>query len=164
MAEEWRPAPGWPAYEVSTRGRVRSVDRQLTDGRAAGGKLLKPSKDKDGYRYVTLASGPGRWRVHVGRLVLFAFAGWPDDPAMEACHGNGRRWDNRLANLRWDTRPANRADRERHRRERAGVEVRGMEDGGESEIDVAAPCPFKPVPAEKEVPGQGLAETGGHRC
>jgi hypothetical protein len=33
---------------------------------------------------------------------------------MEACHANGARDDNRLANLRWDTRAANAADRERH--------------------------------------------------
>ncbi len=113
--EEWRPAPGWAAYEVSDRGRVRSVDRKLASGRTVAGRLLRQSRDKDGYRYVTLASGAERWRVHVGRLVLFTFAGWPDRPDLEACHGNGRRWDNRLANLRWDDRPANRADRERHR-------------------------------------------------
>lgn len=115
--EEWRAAPGWAAYEVSDRGRVRSVDRTLPDGREAGGVMLKPSKDKDGYRYVTLANGTERWRVHVGRLVLTAFDRWPPD-GMEACHRNGRRWDNRLANLYWGTRPDNRADRERHRLER----------------------------------------------
>lgn len=121
--EEWRTAPGWAAYEVSSRGRVRR-----------DGRLLKPTPDKDGYRYVTLVHGEERWRVHVGRLVLFAFVGWPDSPNMEACHGNGRRWDNRLANLRWDTRPANRADRERHRRAR---EARGADSAA------TAPCPEK---------------------
>lgn len=118
--EEWRTAPGWAAYKVSSRGRVRSVDRVLTDGRGAGGKLLKPRKDKDGYRRVVLVDGARRWDVHVARLVLFAFEGWPDDPAMEACHRNGRRWDNCWPrNLYWGTKPENRQERERHRRERA---------------------------------------------
>lgn len=135
MSEEWRPVPGWP-YEVSSRGRVRR-----------DGRLLKPTPDKDGYRHVTLSAGPRRWRVHVGRLVLLVFRGEPE-PGQEACHGNGRRWDNRLANLRWDTKPGNRADRERHRAERAAraAEIRhDMSDleGREGDTGVSAPCPLK---------------------
>lgn len=140
--EEWRPAPGWSAYEVSSRGRVRSVDRVLADGRGAGGKLLKPSRDKDGYLYATLSDGSRRWRVHVARLVLFAFAGWPEEPGMEACHRNGRRWDCRRANLYWGTKPENRADRERHRARRAGRAPAVTRVTGEAgETGAAAPCP-----------------------
>jgi NUMOD4 motif/HNH endonuclease len=123
--EEWRAAPGWAAYEVSSRGRVRR-----------GGRLLKPARDKDGYRHVTLSAGPERWRVHVGRLVLMAFVGWPPEGA-EACHKNGRRWDNRAANLYWGTKPQNRADRERHRRAREAREAR------EADSAATAPCPEK---------------------
>jgi len=144
--DEWRPVPGWPMYEVSRRGRARRGTREL-----------KPARDKDGYRYVTLSAGRARWRVHVARLVLLVFAGEPPSAAHEACHGNGRRWDNRLANLRWDTRPANRADRERHRRAReARAEIRaaradlGAETcrastgfgGREADSGDIAPCPM----------------------
>lgn len=80
--------------------------------------MLKAARDKDGYRHVTLSSGRRRERAHVARLVLLAFAG-PCPEGHEALHGNGRRWDNRLANLRWGTRPQNRADRERHRARKA---------------------------------------------
>ena len=37
MRERWRAVPGWPGYEVSDLGRVRSVPRILSDGRRAGG-------------------------------------------------------------------------------------------------------------------------------
>jgi len=112
--------------------------------------VLKPARDKDGYRYVTLSAGRGRWRVHVARLVLLVFAGEPPSAAHEACHGNGRRWDNRLSNLRWDTRPANRADRERHRRAR---EARANSipadppelNGRKADSDATAPCPMTTV-------------------
>jgi hypothetical protein len=49
----------------------------------------------------------------VHRLVLEAFVG-PCPAGMEACHNNGVRTDNRLENLRWDTRSANCRDRIRH--------------------------------------------------
>lgn len=136
--EEWRPAPGWSAYEVSSRGRVRSVDRVLADGRGAGGKLLKRFRNKHGYLFVTLSDGSRRQDVHVARLVLFAFVGWP--PAgTEACHRNGRRWDCRRANLYWGTKPENRADRERHRAERAAKTAAGA-DAEAGETGATAPC------------------------
>ena len=95
------------------------MERVIADGRTAGGLPLKPSRDRDRYRYATLADGERRWRVHIARLVLLAHAEPPPQPGMEVLHRNGRRGDNRLANLRWGTRAENRQDRERHRRERA---------------------------------------------
>jgi hypothetical protein len=44
LAERWLPFPDWP-YEVSDLGRVRSVDRQLRDGRTADGVELKPWRE-----------------------------------------------------------------------------------------------------------------------
>jgi hypothetical protein len=157
--EDWLTIPGWAGYEVSSRGRVRSVGRQLRNGQTTAGQLLKPAPDKDGYRYVTLADGQRRWRVGVHRLVLLAHAGTPATDDLEGLHGNGRRWDNRLANLRWGTRPENRADRERHREqrearraEREGTGVTGgtsvMVEGPKA--DVAGTCPEKGVPASPE--------------
>ena len=115
--ETWRPVPGWAGYEASCRGRVRSVDRILPNGQPCGGMILTPQRDRDGYEYVTLRCGRRRQRIGVHRVVLLAHRG-PCPPGMEGCHGNGRRADNRLENLRWDTHPANIAERERHRRER----------------------------------------------
>jgi len=39
---------------------------------------------------------------------------------MEACHEDGKCWDDRLENLRWDTHSANLMDRVRH-----GTAIRG---------------------------------------
>lgn len=54
-----------------------------------------------------------RVTLKVAHLVLWAFVG-PRPDGQEACHWNGVRHDNRLANLRWDTIAANRADSRRH--------------------------------------------------
>lgn len=52
---------------------------------------------------------------YVHDMVLAAFVG-PKPAGLEVCHWNGIRGDNRLDNLRYDTRKANAQDRERHKR------------------------------------------------
>jgi hypothetical protein len=59
---------------------------------------------------VFLGKGASR-KVH--RLVLEAFVG-PCPPGMECCHNDGNPLNNRLDNLRWDTRRSNQLDRNRH--------------------------------------------------
>ena len=55
MEEIWKPVVGWEGlYEVSSCGRVRSLDR-VTVNKAGfqqsfKGHILRPAKDKDGYR------------------------------------------------------------------------------------------------------------------
>jgi hypothetical protein len=112
--ELWNPVKGLEGqYEVSSHGRIRSFVKQTA-------KILKGGITKNGYHIVDLA---GRMR-YVHRIVLEAFVG--ECPSRhEACHDNGIKHDNRLANLRWDTRPENNADRVRHgtsnRGERCGT-------------------------------------------
>lgn len=97
-AEEWRPVPGWPAYEASSAGRVR----------------------KDGRPLRVLPHGQGYLRVRIGgayhlvhRVVCLAFHGEP--PAGRPCvaHGDGRRSRNTPDNLRWASHAENSADRYR---------------------------------------------------
>lgn len=53
-------------------------------------------------------------RFPVSRLVLLAFRG-PCPPGMECCHFPDRDpGNNKLSNLRWDTRSANRLDAKKH--------------------------------------------------
>lgn len=108
--ETWKPIPGYEdAYEVSDRGRVRSVDRTLSDGRSFKGRLLKQKTTSHGYREVnlSLANYQRTWSVHT--LVLLAFVG-PRPDSHEACHWNDRPADNRLENLRWGTSSENSYD------------------------------------------------------
>ena len=81
-AECWRWVPSYEGlYQVSTRGRVRSVDRWVTypDGskRFFKGRILKPTLDKYGYLLVTLSRDGKRHGFSVHRLVAEA---WIDNP------------------------------------------------------------------------------------
>jgi hypothetical protein len=49
----------------------------------------------------------------VHHIVLEAFVG-PRAPTMDGCHNNGNPSDNRLKNLRWDTRKGNVSDMDLH--------------------------------------------------
>lgn len=125
--ERWLPVPGWPEYAVSDQGRVRSVDRVLADGRTAGGVLLSPWPDRDGYLHVRLSAGERRQQMTVHALVKLAFTG--PRRGREVRHRNDDPADNRLSNLRYGTRRQNRADlrRNEERRERGELEGRGEE-------------------------------------
>lgn len=73
-------------------------------------KRLKPWI-QNGYEVVCLGGDNTNDFVH--QLVLRAFVGQcPENH--EACHNNGIRDDNRLANLRWDTRQSNMDDKQIH--------------------------------------------------
>lgn len=117
--EEWRPIPGYEGYyEVSDLGRVKSLPRRGTKG-----GILSPISKNNGYLTVALFKDGKSSKKQISRLVLEAFVGTPEG-YMEACHNNGRRADNRLSNLRWDTHRKNIRDRERH-----GTTARGERNG-----------------------------------
>lgn len=114
MTEKWKLVAGYDgAYEVSDRGRVRSIARNDRLGRMVGGIYLKPQKHYAGYPKVGLSKNGYSKQYFIHRLVLEAFVG-PCPDGMEACHGNGVPSDNRLKNLRWDTASKNYKDRVKH--------------------------------------------------
>lgn len=126
MSETWRPIPGWVGeYEVSDQGRVRSVPRtvDMVDGRhyRVAGKVRALWTDRHGYVHVVLYRSDRGKRYAVHGLVAAAFLG-PCPDGMEVCHGNGNSTDNRLENLRYDTRSANMLDKRQHGTARAGEE------------------------------------------
>lgn len=106
MTEElWRPVPGWSGYyEVSTHGRVRSLDRIDAIGRAVSGRMMRPNRRRSGYWSLALQADGRResWLLH--RLVA---ATWlrPAEPREEVEHLDGDRGNNRVENLayRWPT-------------------------------------------------------------
>ena len=151
MSESWRPVPGFPGYEISDQGRVRSY-RARERGRGAAGwyiaaepqRILRPGGGR--YPSVNLMDAQGRRQnVKIHNLVMQVFVG-PCPPGMEVCHNNGDPTDNRLANLRYDTHEANMADASRHNAwaERSGLdaarvaEIRRRRAAGESGRALAA--------------------------
>lgn len=88
-------------YAVYDDGRVFSIGNR---------KFLKSYKNNG---YLCYKLGPNNRTRYAQRLVLRHFVGKPKD-GQEACHNNGRKLDNRLTNLRWDTRKGNNADKQRH--------------------------------------------------
>lgn len=117
MTENWRPVVGYEgSYEVSDAGRVRSVERRIVQ-RNGHPLTVRPrvlrqydaGTGRTGHRRVRLLqAGKGR-SLWVHRLVLLAFVG-PPPGGTEACHNDGDPTNNRLENLRWDTRRENALD------------------------------------------------------
>lgn len=120
-AEEWRAVSGLEGlYEVSSLGRIRSLDRVVIKKVCFPGRLMQGSASIGGYRKVTLRGANGRAvtrNIHV--LVAEAFHG-PRPQGHVVAHGNGVPSDNRSANLRYATQAENTADRWLHGTEPAG--------------------------------------------
>lgn len=116
--EEWRPVVGWESsYMVSSLGRVKSLSRVVqqpnrwgtTTTRRIPERILVPGLHRRGHhRYILHAEGRKEY-VQGHRLVLEAFVG-PCPDGMECCHNDSDPGNNRVENLRWDTRSSNTLD------------------------------------------------------
>lgn len=113
VSEEWRPVVGYEGfYEVSSLGRVRSLDRYF-GRRLYQGRVLKAITITGGYQSVNLCVNGEIRKGGVHLLVMAAFVG-PKPHGMHTCHNNGDPGDNRLENLRYDTPSANGLDSVKH--------------------------------------------------
>lgn len=95
--------PGFSAYCATKDGKIWSRKTK---------RFLRPSLSV-GYSCVNLYKNSKAHRRQIHRLVLETFVG-PCPKGMECCHKNGIRIDNRLKNLRWDTRSNNAKDAVEH--------------------------------------------------
>lgn len=121
MKETYKAIPGFEGlYEVSTEGNVRSLDRTLTrtDGqkRFVEGKQLKLQYDsRSGRPMVRLYNSKTKkaktYKVH--RLVALTFIGERPD-GCHICHNDGDVKNNKLTNLRYDTKSSNQIDIMKH--------------------------------------------------
>lgn len=116
--EDWRAVVGWEGrYEVSDKGRVRSVERtaHFSDGRVRvfPSVMRATHVDTFGYEKLTLKRPGCQERVPVHHLVAAAWIG-PRPPGWQVCHADGNCTNNGVGNLRYDTAAGNRADSIRH--------------------------------------------------
>lgn len=125
--EVWLPVVGFEgSYEVSSLGRVRSMDRVVwCSGPVKGtypslkkGRLLAPGRMNElGHLSVALGKGNSQC-VHT--LVAAAFHG-PRPTGLDVCHRDGDAGNNREGNVYYGTRSANNRDITLHGRRKLTV-------------------------------------------
>ena len=113
----WKQIEGFPDYEVSEEGQIRS-NRVPIDGRKnrfQPGHLLSLGTMRHGYKTVVLYL-PGSTKRHtrtVHRLVALAFIPNPEKLS-DVAHRDGDPTNNRKDNLRWATHADNQMDMRKH--------------------------------------------------
>lgn len=120
--EVWMPVSGWETlYEVSNKGRVRSLDRKCKRWNTFvlyKGRVMKQQENNRGYRYVILKDMDMKEKAYVHRLVATAFLRRPSG-ADVVNHMDFNPKNNRVENLEWTTSDGNfqySADRGRYER------------------------------------------------
>lgn len=128
--EVWKPVVGFPGYEVSNMGRLRSYYRKRARGSGKGQGvnawelsdtpvLRKPTRDKSsGYRYTLLRKDGKTYAKRMHCLVLEAFVGprpvEPNGQNYQGAHLNGKPGDDWLTNLKWVTAKENASHKVLH--------------------------------------------------
>lgn len=106
--EEWKPVINFEdRYEVSSFGLIRSIPFLKNSRNNHGeysfmekGGILKPSKTKDNYFFVSLCRDKYEKRVRVHRLVAEHFLLNPDN-LPQINHIDGNKQNNHISNLEW---------------------------------------------------------------
>ena len=158
---------GFYDYEVSSHGRVRSMDRQritphprnakVQHVRSLRGCLLTPTPDKNGYLEVTLRRNGTSVKRKVAHLVLEVFVG-PRPGGAQACHFPDKTVSsNCVSNLRWGNAKDNRRDQDIHKTSPVGErhwnarlsqeqvdKIRRRLLRGDRQVDIAADMCVRP--------------------
>ena len=105
--EIWRDISGYEGiYQVSSLGRIKSMDRVDCDNRHRKERILKPRKNSKGYLMVCLCKDGKKKMYKVHKLVSNTFL--PNPNKLETInHINEIKTDNRVDNLEWMTNKDN---------------------------------------------------------
>lgn len=122
--EIWKPVKGFPFYEVSNLGRVRSIDRKVINGNGCKiprkGKVLKQAGNGNGYLRATVYLD-GKPKYHsIHRMVALAFIPNPENK-YAVNHKDCNKENNNVNNLEWVTKSEN----EIHARKMGVKDTRG---------------------------------------
>lgn len=101
--EIWKSLQGVSGVEVSTFGRVRTLDRVVSGKngtRFIKGRVLKQFNDKDGYLQVSIQINRKRNTKRVHQLVAQTFISNPDN-LPQVNHKDCDRTNNNVENLEW---------------------------------------------------------------
>jgi len=113
--EIWKSHPEYTEIEVSTLGKVRTLDRVVSNGKGTysiKGRVLKQSENHDGYSQACIKVD-GKWTTKtVHRLVAKTFITNPNGFPM-VNHKDGNRANNHIDNLEWCTASYNSKYREK---------------------------------------------------
>lgn len=152
--EIWVKVKGYEEYyEVSSFGRVRTIEKVIEIKSRAGWSRLHPvrskikvaNKTKAGYFTIALVVNNKTITTYLHRIIAEAFIANPySDKVVN--HKNGIKSDNRLVNLEWCTSSHNnqhaidlrlRSPRSGHLNERSILQIREMVKQGVSNLVIA---------------------------
>lgn len=133
MTEIWKDVPGYESiYEVSSLGRVRSVDRTISKRGNRGstystvikGRIRRQKLTKFGYLEIALSNGKRKDMSHLrmNRLVAVAFIPNPNN-LPEVHHIDHDKTNNQVGNLRWVTSSENTKEAIKAGRHHGGFKV-----------------------------------------
>ena len=101
--EKWKDISGYPGYQVSNFGRVKSLNYNHTKKE----KILKSFKQRDGYLLVKLYKNGKAKNIYIHRLVCTAFVQNESLFYNEINHLDENKENNCASNLEWSNRQHN---------------------------------------------------------
>lgn len=168
-SERWKWIPGYEGlYQASTWGRIRSVDRWITDydgrKRFVKGRILKPERNKDGYLYVCLHRDGKQRTFPVHRLVAETFIPNPENKP-QVNHIDEDKTNNsvEVENLEWTTAKEN-INYGTGIKRRADSQLNGSQSKSVQAINPSTGEVVKEFPSMREADRNGFNKGTIFRC